>query len=249
MRTANPVLNEKMFERYAALGETSTVMTVEGTIWKSLGLLGILIAAAAFTWMRFFKSGGDFAAVQGFLIAGLIGGVVFFLITCFKAQWAPWTSPIYAACEGFFLGGLSAFVETRYEGIVFQAVMLTFSIFAAVLLLYTSRTIRATEKFKVGVLAATGGIAIVYLVSMLIRMFGGQGIFFIHEGGALGIGFSVFVIVLAALNFILDFDLIENGAKSGAPKFMEWFAAFGLLVTLVWLYIEVLRLLAKLRSK
>jgi uncharacterized YccA/Bax inhibitor family protein len=182
------------------------------------------------------------------MIGGGIGGFIVAIITIFKKTWAPFTTPIYAILEGLLLGGLSAFIESMYPGIVLQAVALTFGTLFSLLFAYKSGLIRATENFKLGVVAATGGIALIYLVSFILGMFG-TSIPFIHENGLMGIGFSAFVVVIAALNLVLDFDFIETGAAKGAPKYMEWYATFGLLVTLVWLYIEILRLLTKLRSR
>jgi uncharacterized YccA/Bax inhibitor family protein len=158
------------------------------------------------------------------------------------------TAPIYALLEGLFLGGISAIFEAQYPGIVIQAVSLTFGTLFCLLLAYRSGIIKVTENFKLGVAAATGGIALIYLATLVLGLFGVR-MPFIHESGLIGIGFSLFVVVIAALNLVLDFDFIESGAKSGAPKYMEWYAAFGLMVTLIWLYIEILRLLAKLRSR
>ena len=171
------------------------------------------------------------------------------LVTVFKKQWAPVTAPLYAALEGLFLGAVSAMFELRFPGIVMQAVGLTFGTLAALLMAYRSGLIKATENFKLGVFAATGGIALLYLVNIGMRAFGFGGMGFIHDSGLIGIAFSGFVVVIAALNLVLDFDFIENGVEKGAPKYMEWYAAFGLLVTLVWLYLEILRLLSKLQSR
>ncbi len=170
------------------------------------------------------------------------------LVTAFKREWAPVTTPIYALLEGLFLGGLSLLYEQQFPGIVMNAVGLTFGTLAALLLAYRSGLIKATENFKLGIFAATGGIALLYLVSMGLGFFGIR-IPLIHGSGVIGIGFSLFVVGIAALNLVLDFDFIERGAESGAPKYMEWYGAFGLLVTLIWLYIEILRLLAKLQSR
>jgi uncharacterized YccA/Bax inhibitor family protein len=181
------------------------------------------------------------------MIGGFIGAFVFAMITIFKATWAPKTAPIYAVLEGLALGGISAFFETRFPGIVIQAVGLTFGTLFALLFAYKARVIRATENFRLGVFAATGGIALVYLVSIVGRMFGWQ-MPLIHESGPMGILFSLFVVVVAALNLVLDFDFIERG-DGVAPRYMEWYAAFGLVVTLAWLYLELLRLLSKLRER
>ena len=161
---------------------------------------------------------------------------------------APITAPIYAVLEGLFLGGLSSMFEARFPGIAVQAIFGTFGTMAGLLLAYRTGLIKATENFRLGVFAATAGIAMLYLVSIVMGFFG-KSIPFIHQSGAIGIGFSVFVVIIAALNLVLDFDFIEKGEEVGAPKYMEWYAAFGLLVTLVWLYVEMLRLLSKLRSR
>ena len=182
------------------------------------------------------------------MIGSAIGGFVLALITVFKKTAAPITAPLYALVEGVFLGVLSAMFEILYPGIVFQAVTLTFGTLLALLLAYKTGFIKATENFKLGVIAATGGIAIIYLATFVLGFFG-INIPFIHGSGTFGIAFSVFVVIIAALNLVLDFDFIESGAERGAPSYMEWYAAFGLLVTLIWLYIEILRLLSKLRSR
>jgi uncharacterized YccA/Bax inhibitor family protein len=244
MRSGNPVLNDKTFTRHVDLtGEDC--MTIMGTVHKTAFLLVLLVITASATWGMVFARE---ASVFGFMIGGAIGGLIFALITIFKPTWAPVTAPIYAALEGLFIGALSAFAESQFPGIVLQAVGLTFGTLFALLGAYRSGLIKATENFKLGVCAATGGICLVYMVSIVLRMFGSE-IPLIHEAGWVGIGFSAFVVVIAALNLVLDFDFIENGADQGAPKYMEWLGAFGLMVTLVWLYIEILHLLMKLRSR
>lgn len=182
-------------------------------------------------------------------IGGAIGGFVLALICVFKKTTAPFIAPMYALAEGLFLGGVSAFFEMRFPGIVMQAVGLTFGTLFALLMAYRSGLIKPTENFKLGVVAVTGAICLLYVVNMVLRLVGFDGMGFIHEGGTFGIIFSLVVVVIAALNLVLDFDFIENGVEMGAPKYMEWYAAFGLLVTLIWLYLEMLRLLAKLRSE
>ena len=219
-------------------------MTINGTVHKSAALLFLLVCSAAYTW-NLANSGG---AVGPWMAVGGIGGLVAAIVTIFKKTWAPITAPIYAVFEGLMLGAISAMFAARFEGIVFQAVMLTFGTLFALLIAYRSGFIRATENFKLGVAAATGGIFLVYFVGFILRFFG-TGIPFIHESGWIGIGFSLFVVVIASLNLVLDFDFIEQGAEHGAPKYMEWYAAFGLMVTLIWLYIEMLHLLSKLRSR
>ena len=259
LRTSNPALSEKVFGDYRTgvpLPARTNVMTLDGTVTKTGLLLLLLVAAAGFTWKLAMDAvplgaetvGQGFGSVAPFVFGGLIVGLVAALVTVFKQTWAPFLAPVYAIAEGLFLGGVSAVMELAYPGIVFQAVLLTFGVLAGMLVLYRARIVRATEKFKLGVLAATGGICLVYAAGWILGMFG-IGIPYIHESGLIGIGFSVFVVVIAALNLVLDFDLIERGVERGAPKHMEWYGGFALLVTLVWLYLEILRLLAKLQSR
>jgi uncharacterized YccA/Bax inhibitor family protein len=242
MRTANPALNDKTFQGYRRAVTAEDAMTVMGTVHRTAFLLLLLVAAAIWVWNK------SPQAVMPWLGIGGIGGFVVAIVTVFKKQWAPITSPIYAVLEGLLLGGISSMFEASYPGIVIQAVGLTFGTLFALLMAYRSGLIKVTDKFRLGVVAATGGIFIVYLISFVMGFFG-KTIPFIHQSGTVGILFSLFVVVVAALNLVLDFDFIERGAERGAPKYMEWYAAFGLLVTLVWLYIEILRLLSKLRSR
>jgi uncharacterized YccA/Bax inhibitor family protein len=242
MRSGNPVLKSDTFD-IAADGER---MTLGGTVNKTAILLALVLITAIYTWGRFYTTGNP-AAIMPLVWTGAIGGLVMCLVTVFKKEWAGVTAPIYALLQGLLVGGLSAFYESRFPGIVIQAVGLTFGTLACLLMAYKSGLIKATENFKLGVVAATGGIALLYVVSFAMSFFG-KPIGFIHEGGLLGIGFSAFVVVIAALNLVLDFDFIEAGAENGAPKYMEWYGAFGLTVTLIWLYLEILRLLSKLRK-
>lgn len=242
MRSANPALKADTFTRVpTTVGAGS--MTVNGTVNKTAVSLVILLMAASYTWNLDRPEN-----LWGLVTLGVIGGLIMAIATIFKQTWAPYTTPLYAAFEGLALGGISLGFETQYPGIVSQAVFLTFGTLAALLLAYRSSLIRATENFKLGVAAATGGIAILYLANLLLGFFG-ISIPLIHSNGMFGILFSVVVVVIAALNLVLDFDFIEQGAEQGAPKHMEWYGAFGLLVTLVWLYLEILRLLAKLNSR
>lgn len=246
MRTANPALNSKTFE---GLGRTDAAnrMTIEGTVNKTAISLVLLIITAAWVWNIFFKSGNP-AVVTPWIMVGVIGGLVAAIATVIKKQWAPITTPLYSALEGLALGGISAIFEAQFPGIVIQAVFLTFGTLFGLLLAYRSGLIKVTENFKMGVVAATGGIFVVYLLSFILGFFG-INIPLIHGSGMIGILFSLFVVTIAALNLVLDFDFIEHGAEMGAPKYMEWYGAFGLIVTLVWLYLEILRLLAKLNSR
>ena len=250
MRSGNPALGENTFLDIGSgrvVSRDGSTMTLNGTVNKSGILLALILVTAAFVWDKY-EGPESAAAVMPWVAVGGIGGFILAMITIFKKTWAPVTAPVYALLEGLFLGGISAMFEARFPGIVMQAVGLTFGTLAALLLAYRSGLIRATENFKLGVVAATGGIFILYLVSFGMSFFG-KSIPFIHESGLLGIGFSAFVVVIAALNLVLDFDFIENGVEEGAPKYMEWYGAFGLMVTLVWLYLEILRLLAKLQSR
>ena len=222
-------------------------MTLNGTVHKTALLLIGLIATAAITWRRTMLT-EDPSSLFPYLIVGVIGGLLVGIITVFKKEWSPVTAPLYCVLQGLFLGIVSAIFEQKFPGIVFQAVSLTFGTLASLLLAYQTGLIKATENFKLGVTAATGGIMLIYLINFVMSLIG-SGIPYIHESGTFGILFSLFVVVIAALNLVLDFDFIENGVEQKAPKYMEWYAAFGLLVTLIWLYIEILRLLAKMRSK
>lgn len=248
MRTANPALNADTFGQIGHVGdyELSQRMTLEGTATKTGVLLVLAACTAVFTWTTFNQTGPG--AAMPWIIGGAIGGFIMALVTIFKKTWSPVTAPIYALLEGLFLGGISAAYNAQFEGIVFQAICLTFGTLFALLFAYRTGWIRATHNFRLGVFAATGGIFLVYMVSIVLSFFG-MGIPLIHESGWVGIGFSAFVVVIAALNLVLDFDFIEEGTNRGAPKYMEWYGAFGLMVTLVWLYVEILRLLAKLRGR
>ena len=244
MRSANPALTADTFRGTTRAGFGEAGMTIQGTVNKTALSLLILMATASYTW----NLGIADPRVPAFMGVGIIGGLVVAMVTIFKKEWAGTTTPMYAALEGLALGGISAAFEARYPGLVSQAVFLTFGTLAALLLAYRSGLIRATENFKLGIFAATGGIAVVYLINLVMGFFG-SGIPMIHSSGTVGIVFSVVVVGVAALNLVLDFDFIEQGAERGAPKYMEWYGAFGLLVTLVWLYMEILRLLSKLQER
>ena len=252
MRSGNPALKESTFLDLGSgtvVSRDGEAMSLNGTVNKTGFLLLLTVLTAAFAWSQAFTPAGELS--PGFPVyvwGGAIGGFIVAMVTVFKKQWAPVTAPLYALVEGFFLGAISAVFEARFPGIVMQAVMLTFGTLFALLFAYRSGLIKATENFRLGVVAATGGIALVYLATIVLGFFG-VNIPMIHDNGIVGIGFSLFVVVVAALNLVLDFDFIETGVEQGAPKYMEWYGAFGLMVTLVWLYIEFLRLLAKLQSR
>jgi len=270
MRSGNPAFKDSTFlDLGSGRMRTSSreVMTLNGTVNKTGILLLLVVMTAAYAWSQVqfdagaasetgvalrLAGGVRIAMPSGafglYLFGGLIGGLVFGLTTIFKKNWAPVTAPLYALSEGLFLGAISAVFNHVYNGIVLQAVLLTFGTLFALLFAYRSGFIRATEKFKSGVIAATGGIVLVYLVAIVLGFFNIQ-IPLIHESGRIGIGFSLFVVVIAALNLVLDFDLIETAVEQHAPKYMEWYGAFGLIVTLIWLYFEFLRLLGKLQSR
>jgi uncharacterized YccA/Bax inhibitor family protein len=238
LRSGNPVLTKNTFNSGLDVSET---MTINGTVNKTAISLFLLIGTGYFT----------FGVINPIiLIVCGIGGFITAIVTVFKKQWAPITVPIYAILEGGLLGGVSFMYNSMYNGIVTDAIFLTVGILLSLLFAYRSGLIKPTENFKLGIFAATGGIAIVYLINMVMGFFGSSmGVMQIDNASPMSIGFSVVVVIIAALNLVLDFDFIEEGAESGAPKYMEWYGAFGLLVTLIWLYLEILRLLAKLNSR
>jgi uncharacterized YccA/Bax inhibitor family protein len=248
MRTSNPAFGFNAFQpQYGGAIDASARMTLRGTVNKTGILLLCAAATASWTWYLFTES-HDMSAAGPLMMLGVVGGLIFSLATIFKKNWAPVTAPLYALCEGLFLGGISAVFELRYPGIAFQAICLTFGTLLALLLAYSSGLIRATAKFQIGVMAATGGIALFYLFQMVMGFFHVQ-FLTINGSGPIGIGFSVIVVIIAALNLVLDFAFIEQGANAGAPKYMEWYGGFAIMVTLVWLYLEILRLLMKLNER
>jgi len=251
LRSGNPALKETTFldlSSGAVVSRDGAAMTLNGTVHRTALLLFLAVLTAAFAWNSVdIGPSGASANFGVYLWGGVIGGLVFAFATIFRPAWSPVTAPLYALFEGLFLGAISALYDARFNGIVLQAVMLTMGTLFALLFAYRSGLIKATENFKLGVVAATGGIALIYLATMALSFFGIR-VPYLHESGLVGIGFSLFVVVVAALNLVLDFDFIEKGVEQGAPKYMEWYGAFGLMVTLVWLYVEFLRLLGKLRN-
>lgn len=246
--SSNPALSGDKFAALSYRADRAEAMTIQGTVYKTILLLLLTLLSAGWTWTKFYQAGGNASAVSIWMMAGVFGGFVIALVTIFKKEWAAITAPLYAVFEGLFIGGLSATLETAYPGIVIQATGLTFGTLFAMLIAYQSGMIKATENFKLGVVAATGGIAIFYLVTIVLSFFGIQPSF-MYGNSWLSIGISLFIVVIAALNFIIDFDIIEQGARSSMPKYMEWYGAFALMVTLIWLYIEFLRLLSKIRER
>jgi uncharacterized YccA/Bax inhibitor family protein len=246
MKTSNPAFAGNTFTVNGVAVGYGPTMTISGTVNKAGILMLLVLATAAWTWNQFFTNGP--AAVGGYTMVGAFGGFIAAMVTIFKKQWAPITAPVYALLEGLFLGALSAMLELRFPGIAIESVALTFGTCFCMLAAYRSGLIRPTQRFTLGIVAATGGIAVVYFLSMILGLFHVQvpGIF---GSGPVGILFSVAVVIVAALNLILDFGFIEEGAHRGAPKYMEWYSAFGLMVTLVWLYMEIIRLLSKLRDR
>jgi uncharacterized YccA/Bax inhibitor family protein len=247
MRSSNPTLNDGVFVNSRTGSAADGVMTLNGTVLKTAILTLLLVTSASWSW----KIVTDGTAPPWFgtvLTLGWIIPLALALIISFKPTTAPALAPVYALSNGVIVGIISAMYEKQFGGIVLTAVMLTCGILFALLAAYSTGMIKPTENFKLGIVAATGGIFIFYLATMVLGMFGIHipGLF---GNGWVGIAFSGFVVVIAALNLVLDFDFIENGCAAGAPKYMEWYAAFGLLVTLVWLYLEILRLLSKLRSR
>ena len=241
IKSGNPALNKKTFENLIA--SPQGVMTIDGAVNKTAISIGILLIAAYYTYTN---------AILDYVIIGFVGGFIVALVTIFKKEWSATTVPIYALLEGLALGGISKIYADAFEpGIVPQAIMLTLGILSALLFAYKSKIIQPTENFKLGLFAATAGIGVVYLISFLMSMFGSGGLPVMNPANSsmLSIGFSLFVVVIASLNLVMDFDFIETGAANGAPKYMEWYGAFGLMVTLIWLYLEILRLLAKLSSR
>ncbi|MBJ12154.1 MAG: hypothetical protein CMG62_03625 [Candidatus Marinimicrobia bacterium] len=240
LRSGNPALHVDSFRKHLTSAKEQT-MSINGTVNKTGLSLLLLMFSATYTWAN-----PNLSAIV--LIPAAIFGLVLALATIFKPLYGYITVPLYSIAQGLMLGGISWVFEARYPGIVVQAIFLTFGTLASLLLAYISGLIKATENFKLGVVAATGGIAIVYLINMVMSFFG-SGISIIQNSSLMGIAFSGFVVIIAALNLVLDFDFIEEGAEMGAPKYMEWYGAFGLMVTLIWLYLEILRLLAKMSNR
>jgi uncharacterized YccA/Bax inhibitor family protein len=256
-KSGNPALSEKRFTS-TVLDEVATYgegMTVKGTLNKFGFLFLVTLCSAFYTWKEVAGGGNAWPLI----LTGAFGGLGIAIVLAFKQQWSPYLAPAYALLEGFFVGGVSAYFEYSvpsqqdgyaggYSGIVVQAVGLTLCVVVAMFLLYKFKLIQATKRFKTIMITAISGIGLFYLACWIMTWAGFAAPSFLFQNSPLGIGFSLFVVSIAALSLILDFDMIEKGAEMGAPKYMEWYGAFGLLVTIVWLYIEILRLLSKLRD-
>ncbi|MBN2731266.1 MAG: Bax inhibitor-1/YccA family protein [Balneolaceae bacterium] len=238
-RSGNPTISEKLFQQSDRAVPAGEQMTISGTVNKIGILFLLLLIGASISW---------YMPSPLFMWGGAIGGFIVAIVTVFKKEWSPITAPLYAGLEGLFLGAISMVYASAYDGIIFNAVALTLGIFAAMLITYRSGLIEVTHKFRMGIVAATGGVVLVYFASIILGFFG-INLSLVTGTGMWGIGFSLLVIVIAALNLVLDFDLIDRGAEAGAPKYFEWYTAFGLIITLVWLYIEILRLLGKLQRR
>ncbi|MCT4589636.1 MAG: Bax inhibitor-1/YccA family protein [Carboxylicivirga sp.] len=246
-KSKNPALSDKVFANAARSYTQGETMTIQGTVNKTALLAALVFLSAMFTW-EMVMSGTNAHLLQPIMIGSSVVALIVAIIIIFRKTTAPYLAPVYCAIKGLALGGISAFMEGIYPGIVMQAILLTFGILFSLLFIYKTGLIKATENFKLMVASATAGIAIFYVISMVAGMFGVY-MPMIHEGSTIGIIFSLAVVAIAALNLVIDFDFIENGAESNAPKYMEWYGAFGLMVTIIWLYIEILRLLSKLRSR
>ncbi len=246
IRSSNPVMTRKILEKTGGISITDGAMTINGTINKIGLLLLLVIAAAGYTWNM--VTGANPGNATTLAIVGAIGGFIMALVTVFSPKSSPITAPIYAMLEGLFLGAISAIINTAYPGVAFQAVLLTIGTLFTMLFLYRSGRIRATPRFRRGVMMATGAVFFAYLISWILGMFG-MPVGFMHSSGPLGILINLVIIVIAALNLIMDFDFIEKGSQMAAPKYMEWYGAFGLMVTLIWLYIEFLRLLSRFAGR
>ena len=250
-KSGNPALSEKKFTStvITEIVDPANAMTVSGTLQKFGFLLLLVLGSSFYSWKQFAEGG----AVTGMIWTGAIGGLIIALVITFKKEWSGFLAPLYALMEGLFLGAISAMYNSAFAekapNIVMNAVGLTFGVAVAMYLLYSFKIIRATERFKSIVITATVGIALFYVLVMVLRMFGFENMPFLHEGSTFGIIFSLVVVGIAAMNLILDFDMIERGSEMGAPKYMEWYGAFGLMVTIVWLYLEILRLLSKISRR
>jgi uncharacterized YccA/Bax inhibitor family protein len=246
MRTSNPALSSNVYKEFTQMDMAEERMTVRGACEKSLLLIGLCLLSASWIWSMFFE--GKVETVSMLMMPAVIVGFIVAVVTMFKKQWANVTAPIYALVEGVALGAISCYAEVQYPGVAIEAVSLTFMTLILMLVAYRFEWIRVTDKFRMGLFAATGAVGLIYLVSWVLSFFS-ISVPFITGNSMMSIGFSFIVVGIAALNLVLDFEFIVQGEQKQAPKRLEWYAAFGLMVTLVWLYLEMLRLLSKLRSR
>ena len=247
-RTSNPAMKDSVFSKIAT---DSSSMTIRGSVNKTLILLALAIASGAYTW-RVFTTSIDPNAFVPWMFGGMIGGLIMSLIVIFRPKTAAWAAPIYAIFEGLFLGAISAWFEysfgAQFPGIVLTAVAITALTLLVMLMLYRSGIVKMNNKLRGGIITATGTVALFYLVTLVMSLFGADTTV-VHGSGMLSIGISVVIVIIAAMNFLLDFEFIEKGSAAGMPKYMEWYGAFGLMLTIVWLYLEILKLLAKLANR
>lgn len=267
-KSSNPALNDKAFERaleveagWAAgtqqMGDAQAArtgpiqavdaMTVNGTVWATAALLVLVVGGGVFGWSSVDVT-SDSVSFPGWIFPVALVAFGVAMVTCFKPHAARFTAPVYALLQGAFLGAISGVYDTAYDGIVLQAVSLTIGVFAMMLFLFATRIIKVTDKLRMGIVAATGAIFLVYLLNLVLSLFDSS-VPFLHENSLLGIGISLVIVAVAAFNLLLDFDFVERGVAAGAPRTMEWYAGFGLVVTIIWLYLELLRLLGKLQGR
>lgn len=247
-KSGNPALDQNTFKDLdKPKGATANNMTLAGTVNKTAILLILVITSAMYSW-DLYAASLEFDAVAPYFYGGLFGGLILGFVIAFNKDWSPVLAPIYAFCQGLCLGGMSALMEDRFPGIVMQALLLTFGICVILLLIYKLQIIKPSENFKLIVASATGGLALYYLLNFGLSLVG-ISLPWVHESGTGGIVFSIFAVILASMNLVVDFDFIEQGVAQGSPKYMEWYGAFGLMVTVIWLYVEILRLLAKSRKR
>jgi uncharacterized YccA/Bax inhibitor family protein len=264
-KSSNPALNDKAFERAIeaeagwAAGTLTTdrpaappvertdTMTVNGTVWATAALLVLVVAAGIYGWNSV-EVVSETVSWPGWMFPLALVAFGVAIVTCFKPHLARFTAPVYALLQGAFLGAISAVYDAAWDGIVLQAVSLTIGVFAVMLFLYATRIIKVTERLRMGVIAATGAIVLVYVVNLVLSLFDAS-VPFLHDSGPVGILISLVIVGVAAFNLLLDFDFVERGVAAGAPRQLEWYAAFGLVITIIWLYLELLRLLGKLQGR
>lgn len=250
-KSGNPALSEKIFQRATPISGEEGTMTIRGTLNKFGFIFLMMMCSSVYSWFQYEKNPGS---VGPMIMIGVFGGLIIAFLIIFKMQWAKYLAPAYGICEGLFLGAFSAIITKAFAGknpyIAMQAVLLTFGVVVAMWALYRFRIIKVTKKLSMVIVGATAGIFIFYMLTWVLSFFHVYvPLMNFTNGGTFSIIFSLIVVGVAALNLLLDFDMIDKGVMSGAPKYMEWYGAFALTVTIVWLYIEILRLVAKLNSR